>query len=385
MIVGIDAGGTSTRAVVLDSSGRCWGLGRAGGGNPVALGPAQAARGIRDAVEQAIRHARAAGFADVQPADALGFGAAGTGISGHGVGSSDALRPGGTAVLAMAGASSFAAPGAMAAQVREVSGVATAEVTSDLVAMFAAGTPRDRGYVLVSGTGAAALRIERGEVAAAADGLGWLLGDAGSGFWIGHRAVRAALGALSGYGPDTAMAGLLQTELGVEMGRERTPRGRFLAVESAVETFYQMQPIELAKYASIAFTAAKVTDRTFGGLPGTDTDPGGAALFAEGADPVAVDILRRASERLVGTLTAVRLPDVTGPVVLGGTVARRLPGLTAAVRASFGEGANPQVRIVPDGTAGAAVLALRHAGVTVDDAVFERVTTSLADLRRAAG
>jgi N-acetylglucosamine kinase-like BadF-type ATPase len=366
VLIGIDAGGTSTRAVVLNRAGRCLGYGKGGGGNPVALGPALAGRGIRDAVQMAIRAASAAGTED--------------GADGPGA-----------AVLAMAGASSFAAPGAMAAEVREISGVDQVEVVSDLFAMFASGTPRERGYVLVSGTGAAALRIENDTVAAAADGLGWLLGDAGSGFWIGHRAVRAALGGLSGHGPATAMSLMLQQRLGLPVNAERTPRGRFLAVEAAIETFYQMQPIELAKFASLAFDAARVTDPKFGGEPA-------AEAFDPDADPVAVKILISARERLIRTLAAVRVPELRGPVVLGGTVAKRLPGLTAAVIGSFGPdlddapaggaaggtvgAAAPEVRTVPDGVVGAAVLALRNAGVAVDQDLFDRVTGSLADIRR---
>jgi N-acetylglucosamine kinase-like BadF-type ATPase len=363
VLIGIDAGGTSTRAVVLDATGTCLGYGKGGGGNPVALGPALAGRGIADAVQMAIRAAQATG-SDDEWSDAPG-----------------------AAVLAMAGASSFAAPGAMAAEVREISGVERVEVVSDLFAMFASGTPHRRGYVLVSGTGAAALRIENDTVAAAADGLGWLLGDAGSGFWIGHRAVRAALGGLSGHGPATAMTLMLQERLGLPPDRERTPRGRFLAVEAAIETFYQMQPIELAKFASLAFDAAKVTDPKFGGGPAADQ-------FDADADPVAVTILTSARDRLVRTLAAVRVPELRGPVVLGGTVAKRLPGLTAAVVASFGHGAArsgagpvagdtpPEVHIVPDGVVGAAVLALRGAGTAVDQDLFDRVTASLADIRR---
>jgi N-acetylglucosamine kinase-like BadF-type ATPase len=347
MLIGIDAGGTSTRAAVLDRTGRSLGYGTGGGGNPVALGPALAGRGISDAVEMALRAARASGDDADDESDE------------------------GTAILAMAGASSFAAPGAMAAQVREISGAQQVEVVSDLFAMFASGTPRQRGYVLVSGTGAAALRIENDRVAAAADGLGWLLGDAGSGFWIGHRAVRAALGGLSGHGPATAMTAMLQDELGLSHSGERTPRGRFLSVELAIETFYQMQPIELAKFASLAFRAAKVADPQ---LSGQTVD----AHFADDADPVAVKILVSARERLVRTLAAVRVPEITGPVILGGSVARRLPGLSAAVRQS----AAADVRIVPDGLVGASVLALRKAGVAVDQDMFDRVTASLADIRR---
>lgn len=357
MLIGVDAGGTSTRAVVLDSTGRCWGVGTGGGGNPVALGPAQAGRGIGEAVERAVRMARAADPGHVD------WGTAG--------------EPLGAAVLAMAGASSFMAPGVMASPITEVCPVERVEVVSDLIAMFSSGTPAENGYVLVSGTGAAALRVENLEVVSAADGLGWLLGDVGSGFWIGHRAVRAALAAMSGHGPATALAGLLRKELDLPASENRTPRGRLMALETAVEHFYQMSPITLSKYAALAFQAAKVPD------PG-DSGRAAEAHFSPDADAVAVEILTSAVDRLSTTLRAVRSPRLPGPVVLGGTVARRLPGLIDAVSASFtaDDMDAPDVSIASDGAVGAAVMVLRLAGVTVDDAAFARVSSTLAELRR---
>jgi len=49
----IDAGGTSTRAVIVDSSGRCFGYGRAGGGNPTSAGITSAVAAVGLASEQA--------------------------------------------------------------------------------------------------------------------------------------------------------------------------------------------------------------------------------------------------------------------------------------------------------------------------------------------
>jgi len=37
-VIGIDAGGTATRAVLLDETGRCLGYGRTGAGNPTSAG-----------------------------------------------------------------------------------------------------------------------------------------------------------------------------------------------------------------------------------------------------------------------------------------------------------------------------------------------------------
>ena len=79
-------------------------------------------------------------------------------------------------------------------------------VESDLLAMFCAGSSDLDGHALVAGTGSAAIRVRGGEVEGVSDGSGWLLGDEGSGFWIGHHIVRAAVADLDGRGPWTGLA-----------------------------------------------------------------------------------------------------------------------------------------------------------------------------------
>ena len=37
-VLAIDAGGTSTRAVIVDEAGNCLGFGHSGGGNPISAG-----------------------------------------------------------------------------------------------------------------------------------------------------------------------------------------------------------------------------------------------------------------------------------------------------------------------------------------------------------
>jgi N-acetylglucosamine kinase-like BadF-type ATPase len=65
-------------------------------------------------------------------------------------------------------------------------------VVGDTVTAFAAGTAAPSGTVLISGTGAIAAKITDHEQTATSDGYGWLLGDEGSGFWLGHAAARLA-------------------------------------------------------------------------------------------------------------------------------------------------------------------------------------------------
>ena len=340
MLLGVDAGGTSTRAVLVDPAGRCVGYGTAGGGNPVSWGPEQAATAIATAVRVALARA------------------------------GDGVAVTGTAVLAMAGGSAFSVTDALASPLRALGLPAGIVLASDLLATFCSGTPELAGYGLVAGTGAAAIRVAGGAVDASADGLGWLLGDGGSGFWIGHRVARAALADLDRRGPATALTPLVLDELGITPTGRRDLSGRPAELQAAVDALYRWRPVELSRLAAAAFRAAGLAG------PAGDGDPAGG-------DPVATAILAAARDRLVRLLDALRTGDVPGPVVVGGGIARRLPGLAEAIGESFDGAARPVVIAVADGAVGAGVLALRHAGHVVDRAVFATLTETLADLTDA--
>jgi N-acetylglucosamine kinase-like BadF-type ATPase len=233
---------------------------------------------------------------------------------------------------------------------------ATVTVASDLLAIFSSGTWQPHGYAMVAGTGAAGIRVRDGQVERTADGLGWLLGDAGSGYWIGHRVVAAAIASLDGRGEDTELVPLLLGAVGIAHADDRGPDGRTLSLRDLVEALYQLRPVELSRFAPLAFQAS--------------------------TDAVALSILDDAISALARLFSAMAAPDLAGPLVLGGSVLTAQPlihdGVIAALRS---EGFVPEVRRVPDGVVGAAVLTLRQAGIAVDAATFERITTTLAHLR----
>jgi glucosamine kinase len=163
LVVGVDAGGTASRAVVATVTGEVIGRGRAGPGNPFSAGPA-AALAIADGLRQAL--------AGHDPATVAGgvLGLAGTGAC---------VDPAITAALGRAWASAGL--------------TCPYEVVGDAVTAFAAGTDTPSGAVLIAGTGAVAAEIEDHAIVRTADGLGWLLGDEGSGHWLGMRALRTAV------------------------------------------------------------------------------------------------------------------------------------------------------------------------------------------------
>jgi N-acetylglucosamine kinase-like BadF-type ATPase len=317
-VLAIDAGGTSTRALVVDATGRCRGFGRSGSGNPTSSGPETAAASL-----------------------------AGSGLAAL---AAAHLAPGDVAVvlLAVAGAGSGAHQDELVRRLADAGLTVPPVFASDLLATFCAGTHETSGYAVIAGTGAAAIRVEDGRQVGVADGLGWLLGDDGSGFWIGQQVARAALADLDGRGPRTALAPALRARLGVP--DDLTPRK---AAEAVTRALYTARPVRLADLAVLAFDAA--------------------------GDPVADAVVAGAAQGLATSLRAVTSPGLDGPVVLGGGVLGRSRVLRDALLAAYaGEGTAPEPLVVDDGAVGAAVLALRQAGVDVDEPLFRALTGSVA-------
>ena len=316
VFLAVDAGGTSTRAVVVDASGRAYGYGRAGGGNPTAVGIGQAVTGIGSAAEQAV-----------------------AALTGPG-------RPT-LALIAMAGEKTQSFREHVVSRLAAL-GIREVVLGPDLLGIFHSGTAALDGYALIAGTGTVAARIRGGQLDRVVGGKGWLLGDAGGGFWIGHAVARAVVASLDGQGQPTALTELVLDAIGIEADTA-TAGGRAAALRQLVSALYVRPPISLAEFAPLAFAAHE--------------------------DRVARPILVGASAALADLLAAVRAPDLPGPVVVGGSVMVRgmlaaPPGLQAElVLPAGGEHVIP----VSDGLVGAAVLALRHAGVDIDEPLFRAI------------
>ena len=181
-VLGIDAGGTKTRALLADDTGRVVAAASGGGANLRTHGELAVEKVLHAVVEEA---ESAAGVR----AEALAIGIAG------------ADRPDDQAVLR--------------AIVRRIGFRSRVVVTNDARVAFVAGSTLRVGLALVCGTGSIAWgRNGSGEVARAG-GWGWHVGDEGSGFWIGERALRAALRAYDGRGPATALEPAVLSHFGL--------------------------------------------------------------------------------------------------------------------------------------------------------------------------
>lgn len=298
LVLGMDIGGTSSRALVADLSGRTLGTGAAGGGNPNSHPPEQAVAEIAAAARAAM-----------------------TGIE------PSSVRAG---VLGMAGVSKLADPSVteLFEQTWSALGLTCPMRTvGDCEVAFASGTDAASGTVLIAGTGSIAARIDRHRQVATSGGYGWLLGDEGSAFWLGREAARETLHALEQGTPGDELAGsVVETLLGAATDPE-TARKRLIATVNAAP------PIRLAELAPLVTSAANAGDKA------------------------AIDIVRRAATLLVDTAQATRPPGDTAPIVLAGSLVAEDNPLGAALHTEITARGYGQPLFAGPGAAGAAWLA----------------------------
>ncbi|WP_327251036.1 N-acetylglucosamine kinase [Streptomyces sp. NBC_01244] len=257
--LGLDVGGTTTRAVALDEYGRLLGRGTAPGGNPASHGTATALARLADAVRQAL------GGADPGLVSRCLIGLSGYRALGD--------RTARDAFATDAGRAFGLHPGTPVL------------LTSDAVIAFAAGTSSPSGTVLIAGTGSIACRVERGVVTRTSGGLGWLLGDEGGGHWLGREAVRRALAALRG----GASTGPLVAAVLARSGCHDH--------DSLIRWAYQGSPQHLAALAPLLAPAA------------------------EQGDPAALGAIELAVRHLRDITRDANQGHLDGPVVLAGSVA----------------------------------------------------------------
>ena len=300
-VLGIDAGGTKTVCLLADERGAIVGEARRGGANLQAVGELEVEKVLHDVMEDAI------GERQVVPA-AMCLGIAGVD------------RPDDFALVR----------GIM----KRIGGKARVLIVNDALVALEAGAPGQPGVVVISGTGSIAYgRNARGE-AARAGGWGYVLGDEGSGYWIGRAAVRAVLRESDRRGPRTALTDLLLAHFNVARSQD------------LIHEVYQttnLKPVAIGALAQCV-----------------------QAAFSEG-DPVAIAILRNAADDLeASALSVARRLDLVGDeflFVLAGGIFRAVPWLQQELERRLPVAApHSRVRLLDREPAGGAVaLALQEA------------------------
>jgi N-acetylglucosamine kinase-like BadF-type ATPase len=263
-VLGIDAGGTKTVCLLADEQGLIVSQSRGGGANLQAVGELEVEKVLYTVMEEAI------GDRTVIP-NAICLGIAGVD------------RPDDLAVVRRI--------------MQRIGYKARVLVVNDALVALEAGAPGEPGVVIISGTGSIAYGRNSAGEAARAGGWGYVLGDEGSGYWIGRAALRAVLREADRRGPRTALTPLLLKHFGVDQ---------------AQGLIYEVYHSNL-KPSAIGALATCVQ-----------------AAFAEG-DPAAIGILRSAADELESSaLSVARRLDLMGQpfsFILAGGIFRAVPWL----------------------------------------------------------
>ncbi|PYR76925.1 MAG: ATPase [Acidobacteria bacterium] len=263
-VLGIDAGGTKTVCQLADERGAVIAEARAGGANLQAVGELAVEKVLHDVMEEALDDRR------IVPA-AICLGIAGVD------------RPEDERVVR--------------ALMKRIGYQARILVVNDALVALEAGAPGEAAVVIIAGTGSIAYGRNARREAARAGGWGYVLGDEGSGYWIGRAALRAVLREADKRGPVTSLTELLLKHFGIKRAQD------------LIHQVYQETP----NPATIAALAQCVQQAFLGG------------------DPVAIGILRASADELEQSgLSVARRLEMIGtefPFVLAGGIFRAVPWL----------------------------------------------------------
>lgn len=232
-VLGIDLGGTQCRALLADTEGTRHGTGHSHGGNP-GSDPAAALAGVACAV--------AAALEGISPATVrhVVLGAAGYAAVSQ--------PPTAQALAGVWAAAGLRCP---------------VRVRPDCEVAFAAGTADPNGIVLIAGTGSMAARIADRSMTSRAGGHGWVLGDEGSGFWLGREAVRVTLRMLEVGRP---VGELVCRVLAAVLGRIPSDADPLRTIGAITTWVHRKAPAGLAALAPLVCAAARVGDAEAGAL-----------------------------------------------------------------------------------------------------------------------
>lgn len=299
-VLGIDAGGTKTVCLLADEHGTIIAEARRGGANLQAVGELEVEKVLHDVMEEAI------GDRDVRPA-AICLGIAGVD------------RPDDSVVVKSI--------------MKRIGYKARVLVVNDALVALEAGAPGQPGVVVISGTGSISYGRNAVGEAARSGGWGYVLGDEGSGYWIGRAALRAVLRQSDHRGPKTVLSMLLLEHFGIQRAQE--------LIHEVYHT--NLKPSAIGSLAQCV-----------------------QAAFTQG-DAVAIGILRGAADELeASALSVARRLDMIGQpftFILAGGIFRAVPWLEQELERRLPV-SSPQSRVRlldREPAAGAVALALQEA------------------------
>lgn len=319
LVAALDGGATHTRAVIADRFGQVLGTGRGGPANHLLTDLAV----VQESLRQALAEALHAAGAPLEQVVAVCAGTAGVNYDGAGREPVEEILHASLprAIAVVVGDVNIALEGALA------------------------GAP---GVVVIAGTGSIAFGRDQAGRCARAGGWGPLYGNEGSADEVSRLALRAAARAADGRGPATALLPMLCRRLGITD-----------FAESISRIYGGQMPLE-----EVAALAEVVTEA------------------AQAGDTAATGILRRAGIELARCAIAVlrRLRLDGGVVSYQGSMFCAGPWLREPLERALRRGAPGAClqppRLAPVG--GACRLALRAAGISIDEAILENLAAATA-------
>ena len=299
-VLGIDAGGTKTVALLADGDGRIVADGRAGGANLQTEGELQVEKVLHHVIEQVTRGS------NVTPA---------------------------AVCLGMAGVDRETDARTIRDIMRRLGYRSKTLIVNDALIALVAGAGPSPGVVVISGTGSIAFGVSHRGLAARAGGWGPTLGDEGSGYWIGRRALEAVTRDADGRGPRTALTQLV-------LDHFQLPRPQSLVSE----VYHQPQ----GRRAIAALAPLVDGARAAGDFVATE-------IMTQAADELA-----RAAESVISRL---EMRGEQFPILLAGGILKRSEWLAAELARRMAEVA-PRSAVAPltdEPALGAVRLALAEA------------------------
>lgn len=323
LVIGIDGGGSRTRAWLAQLDGSVVGQGMAGGSNVYQLGIDVSTRMIVEAVLAAWTDA---GMPGKQP---QGVSALFAGIAGAGA-TPDQQK------LAEALARTLSVP------------MARCQVDHDLRVAHAGALAGMPGVVLVAGTGSACYGRTVDRQSAKSGGWGPVLDDVGSGHWLGVQAMRAIVRAEDGRGRAVTFTDAVFTQLYVKSPRQMLDRLRDPSPGGLDRpAIARLAPIVITAAASGDAVAEAIVEagaqelalmvETVLSRLGLDVHPVGRVSCAGGLLENQEFYLERVDEAITRLVPAVHLerpglPPVAGAVLLALELAGRPAGSAVVTR-----------------------------------------------------
>lgn len=267
-VLGVDAGGSKTVALLADGSGHVIAEARGGGANLQVHGELEVEKTLHAVIDELLSAHH------VTPAAAC------LGIAGV-----DREQDGQT----------------IRNIIRRLGFRERALIVNDALIALVAGGGVGPGLVLISGTGSIAYGVSPAGVAARAGGWGSALGDEGSAYWVGRRALAAVTRDADGRGPATRLTALVLEQLSLSR-----PQQLIAAIYDG-----RHDPRTIAELAAVVERAR-----------------------AQG-DSVATEILSDAAAELALTassvVTRLSMREAQFPTFLSGGMLRSTPWLAAEV------------------------------------------------------